>query len=257
MSTRASDTHSPLYYYTFTRFKVFSLHRGYEDEQAEKLAKVIKKRILEKLALESQLDELVDDLRTTSLAHQSNGYRYRRIYYTVLFALTSILSALIFFAELATFARFLAPANLLAVVMVSSGWGGLFLNTCLTAYVAYIVTHTIFRIKVYKVFSLHRGHSSASSLLFTAINLARVAYPLCYNYLQITGLPPAAFLAFFGEVTISPEVMVVFPILMLTFAVFNLCDLYDKIMGYLGLGSYAFDEEEAEEKKEEGRSILV
>lgn len=36
---------------------------------------------------------------------------------------------------------------------------------------------------------------------------------------------------------------------MLVFALFNLLDLYDKIMGYLGFGSYAFDDEEAQEKK--------
>lgn len=131
-----------------------------------------------------------------------------------------------------------------------SGGAGLLVNTLLTGYVGYIVTHTIFRVRVYKVFALHRGHSSASSLLFTAINLARVSYPLCYNYLQITGLPPASFLDFFGDVTLSAEIMVIFPILMLVFAGFNLCNLYDKIMGYLGLSSYAFDEEEAEEKKQ-------
>ena len=37
----------------------------------------------------------------------------------------------------------------------------------------------------------------------------------------------------------------------------NLIDCYDKVLGYLGLSSYAFDEEEAEELREEGRSILV
>jgi hypothetical protein len=193
------------------------------------------------LALESQLDELVDDLKTTTIAHQNNGYKYRKAYFSLLFFITTGLSALIFFAELSTFAVFLAPANILSLLMGSSGAFGLFLNTCLTTYIAYIVTHTIFRVKVYKVFALHRGHSSASSLLFTAINLARVSYPLCYNYLQITGSPQSAFLSFFGEVNLSPELMVVFPILMLVFAFFNLFDLYDKIMGYLGLGSYAFD----------------
>jgi len=29
---------------------------------------------------------------------------------------------------------------------------------------------------------------------------------------------------------------------MLTFACFNIFDIYDKIMGYLGMSSYAFDE---------------
>lgn len=183
-----------------------------EDEMVTRLAKkstadmhkAVKKRMLEKSALESQLDELVDDLRSTSLAHQANGYRYRKAYYSLLCLLTSVLALLIFFAELATFAKFLAPANVLAVAAAGAGEGGLLLNACLAGYVGWLVTQTIFRIKVYKVFALHRGHSSASSLLFTAINLARVSYPLCYNYLQITGLPRAAFLDFFGEVTLSP-----------------------------------------------------
>jgi hypothetical protein len=50
------------------------------------------------MALESQLDELVDDLKSTTLAHQANGYKYRRIYYFLLFILTTLLSVLIFFA---------------------------------------------------------------------------------------------------------------------------------------------------------------
>ena len=78
--------------------------------------------------------------------------------------------------------------------MQLSGNVGLAINILLTIYVAYIVTHTIFRIKIYKVFSLHRGHSTASSLIFTSINLARVSYPLCFNYLQITGMPKSSFL---------------------------------------------------------------
>jgi hypothetical protein len=37
--------------------------------------------------------------------------------------------------------------------------------------------------------------------------------------------------------------MFVFPILMVIFGLFNLLEVYDKIMGHLGFGSYAFDEE--------------
>jgi hypothetical protein len=81
------------------------------------------------------------------------------------------------------------------------GWGGpvaYYFNVLLTAYVAYVVGNSIFRIKVYKIFALHKGHSSASSLLFTAINLSRVCYPLCFNYLQIIDSPNSSFLDFFG-----------------------------------------------------------
>lgn len=109
---------------------------------------------------------------------------------------------LIFFAEVATFASFLSPANVLALLSFT-GVAGLIVNTVLAGYVAYVMTHTIFRIRIYRVFALHRGHSSASSLLFTAINLARVSYPLCFNYLQLTGLPQSAFLRFFGEATLQ------------------------------------------------------
>lgn len=44
---------------------------------------------------------------------------------------------------------------------------------------------------------------------------------------------------------------------MLLFAAFNLLDVYDKVMGCLGFGSLAFDDEEAKEKQEEGRNILI
>ena len=70
-------------------------------------------------------------------------------------------------------------------------------------------------------------------------------------------MPKSAFLNFFGEVTIPSQYAIIFPILMLIFALFNVFDLYDKIAGYLGLTSYAFDDEEAEEKQEEGRNILI
>lgn len=115
------------------------------------------------------------------------------------------------------------------------------MNCLLTFYIVYIVTHTIFRIKLYRVFSLHKKHSSSSSLIFTAINLARICYPLCYNYLQITHIKNVAFLTFFGDRNFDTKYVFVFPIIMIVFAIFNLFDIYDTVMGYLGLGSYAFD----------------
>lgn len=118
------------------------------------------------------------------------------------------------------------------------------MNCFLTLYIAYIATHTVFRIKLYHVFSLHKKHSSSSSLIFTAINLARICYPLCYNYLQITHIENAGFLTFFGDINFNSKFVFVFPLLMILFGLFNLFDIYDTIMGYLGFGSIAFDEED-------------
>jgi hypothetical protein len=70
-----------------------------------------------------------------------------------------------------------------------------------------------------------------------------VCYPLCFNYLQIISTPDSSFLNFFGEVTIPQEYGIIFPILMIVFALFNAFDIYDRVVGYLGLTSYAFDDE--------------
>jgi hypothetical protein len=73
--------------------------------------------------------------------------------------------------------------------------------------------------------------------------MSRISYPLCYNYLQLTSIQKAEFIDFLGTVSIPTDLMYVFPIIMLLFGIFNILDLYDTILGYLGLGSYAFDEE--------------
>lgn len=174
----------------------------------------------------------------------------------MLFILTVIISLIIFWAELSTFITVLAPINLLKIVQWDSP-ASYVINCLLTFYIVYIVSHTVFRIKLYRIFALHKKHSTASSLAFTSINLARVSFPLCYNYFQITEITKSTFLEFFGKMNIPSKYAFIFPILMILFAVFNVLDIYDKIMGYLGLGSYAFDEEEALEKKEEGQKILV
>lgn len=65
-------------------------------------------------------------------------------------------------------------------------------------YIVYVTTHTICRVKVYKVFELRKKHSNAPSLFFTAINMCRVVYPLCYNYLMLTKVEKTEFQNFLG-----------------------------------------------------------
>ena len=49
----------------------------------------------------------------------------------------------------------------------------------------------------------------------------------------------------------------VFPVVMIVVGLANLFDVYDVVMGYLGLGTYAFDEQEETEMCEQGRKVLV
>lgn len=151
---------------------------------------------------------------------------------------------MIFLAEISTFISVFSYVNILSIINSASPATSYVMNCFGTFYIVYVVTHTVFRIKIYKVFSLYKKHSSSSSLMFTAINLARICYPLCYNYLQIAQIKQAAFLTFFGEINFDSKYVFIFPIIMIVFGLFNLLDIYDTIMGYLGLGSYAFDEDD-------------
>lgn len=203
----------------------------------------MKKRIIQYNACESELDELVDELRQVSISFSTNSYSRSKIFYIILFALTVLVSLLIFIAEVSTFIPLFEYINVLSLINWASP-ASYIMNCLFLFYIVYIVTHTVFRIKLYRVFSLHKKHSSSSSLIFTAINLARICYPLCYNYLQITHIGDSAFLTFFGDLNFNSKYVFIFPILMILFALFNVLDIYDTIMGYLGLGSYAFDEDD-------------
>jgi hypothetical protein len=110
--------------------------------------------------------------------------------------------------------------------------------------------------KIFGLYSLHPHHSTSASLLFTSVNISRVSYPICYNYLQMTGLPKTAFLSFFGEISMGDRNVYVFPILLLAFALFNVVDLYDRIMTCFGLGNYGFNQDEKEESRREGKRVV-
>lgn len=164
---------------------------------------------------------------------------------------------LIFWAEICTFVSVFTTVNVFGYINKAPAVIAYFINLTLIIYVSYIITHTVFRIKVFHKFALHKNNSSSASLCFTCINLSRIAFPLCYNYSQITNMPKSAFLKFFGVISISEEFSFIFPIIMIVFALLNVFNVYSTILGYLGYESYAFDDEEEEEKLDEGKTILL
>ena len=146
---------------------------------------MVKKRILQYNACEDELDDLVEELREVTISFSKNNYSWNRVMYIVLLVITILISVIIFWGELSTFIQPFSFINVLRIVDWDSP-AAYIMNVLLISYIAYIVGNTVFRVKVYKMFSLHKRHSSSSSLAFTAINLARVSFPLCYNYLQVT-----------------------------------------------------------------------
>ena len=55
-------------------------------------------------------------------------------------------------------------------------------------------------------------------------------------------MPKTSFQPFFGEVNIDERFAFIFPALMILFAIFNVFDIYHRILGMLGLNNWAFDE---------------
>lgn len=112
--------------------------------------------------------------------------------------ITIFLSTVIFIGEISSFVPPLQKINILIYIDNTKPAISYILNSLLLIYMTYIITHALFEMNVFGLFNLHKKHSTAVSMLFMALNLARISYPLCYNYLQITGMPQSAFLDFFG-----------------------------------------------------------
>lgn len=192
----------------------------------------------------SWLEEIVESVNGCNRSVVANGYKYKRWGFFGLFVGVTLLSLVVFVGELSTFIPPMEVANVLYYLNeIPSPPVVYILNSLLLLYIVYIITHSVFEMKVFGLYSLHRHHSTAASLLFTSVNLSRVSYPLCYNYLQITGMPRSAFLDFFGEISIGEHNTYIFPVLLIVFAIFNLLDIYDRIMTCFGLGNFAFSEQ--------------
>jgi len=220
------------------------------EEKLAALHRATKRKVSELRMYYSWLEELVENVNGCNHSVVNNGYKFKRWGFIALFVIVSLLSIIVFIGELSTFIPAVEVANVLYYLNeIPSAPVVYILNSLLLLYIVYIISHSVFEMKVFGLYSLHRHHSTAASLLFTSVNLSRVSYPLCYNYLQITGMPRSAFLDFFGEISIGEHNTYIFPILLIAFALFNLFDIYDRIMTCFGLGNFAFSEQEQADTK--------
>lgn len=240
--------------------RAFEREEELRDPTEDKLAaihRVVKRKVSELRMYTSWMDNIVEAVEACNSSVAKNQYALKRWGFRTAFVAATALSLLVFLAELSTF----VPA--VTVVNVPFQINGVrvpalvyCLNTALLLYVVYVVSHAVFEMKVFGLYSLHPRHSTAASLLFASVNLSRVSYPICYNYLQLTGLPRTAFLSFFGEVNLGEADAFIFPVLLLAFALFNVFDLYDRVMTCFGLGNYAFTQDEKEDTRREGKRVV-
>ena len=97
-------------------------------------------------------------------------------------------------------------------------------------------------------YGLYSNHQTdAPSLIFLALNLSRVAAPLCYNYLQMVNIEEQpSFAEVMGQFDVSPLLGnafdIFFPCVFILLIVFNSFDVYSKLLNALGLTNLAFEE---------------
>jgi hypothetical protein len=92
-------------------------------------------------------------------------------------------------------------------------------------------------------------------------NFGRVSFPLCYNFIQLTQTNiETAFSDVIGDMNVvpifGPSFTVLLPLMLILMCFFNLFNLGGKLMGAVGLSSYA-GREEIEGRSDEGKRILT
>jgi hypothetical protein len=123
--------------------------RSLQKKSLLDLHKIIKQHHLHFQSCESQLDDLVDELREVTVCFSRNNYRYKRMWYTFLFVLSTIVSVIFYTAEISIFTTKKISVIYWLNYDLSIAY---FVNCLLMIYIVYVVTHTIFRVKIYRIF---------------------------------------------------------------------------------------------------------
>ena len=118
--------------------------------------------------------------------------------------------------------------------------------------------HGFFSVKLASWYELHKGHSDPVSMIWSGTMLARLIYPMSYNFITIMRAPNtnyAEVLTILDDFTILGDWMnrYFFPMVLIIFFLLNLFNLYSRIFKALGLTQFSFDEFEAESRIKEGQ----
>ncbi|EGR30759.1 lmbr1-like conserved region family protein, putative [Ichthyophthirius multifiliis] len=128
-------------------------------------------------------------------------------------------------------------------------------------YISICVYYGLFKVKIFGLFGLYKYHQTdAPSLMFYSINFARVSAPISYNYLKILGLKNSCFEKIIGtmdEVPILGQANAYFfPMILIILILFNLFDVYKKILQALGLEQFDFSDNFDHQKINAGKGLL-
>jgi hypothetical protein len=118
----------------------------------------------------------------------------------------------------------------------------------------------LFKLKLSGIYSIndHR-HTDSISLLFLASFMCRIGFPLCLNFVQILKLRDVKtqIEIIMGEVPdFGRHFIIFFPTALIVLCLFNLFDIYGRLMNILGFQIFGFQNPQTEDKIDEGNETL-
>lgn len=144
--------------------------------------------------------------------------------------------------------------NYIAIVLIMGPALGMFI-----AYTYY----GLFNFKLSKLYGLYPHKQTVpSSLVYSAIYTAKLAFPICYNFLllvNMSSMSKPVFERVMGVINLVPvmgDFQYVFPCIIILFMAMNACNLYNRVMKALTLADYAFVVDVSDYSNQAGLEII-
>lgn len=189
-------------------------------------------------------------------------YFFIRPYGMKLFSIiTAICSILIVIAE---FSRFIhQDLNVLRSLIIDET--NYFLSFALTfprlLYTCLWTYYGLFRFKLLSIYKMQFESTDEISLIYSATMLARLVYPLSYNFLFVLDLRDTNFeeiMTILNDFDLLSQVVdkYVFPVLIVAVCICTMFGVVSRVLNWIGLSRYNFDRHDTELRIEEGRIIV-
>ena len=134
----------------------------------------------------------------------------------------------------------------------------------------YLCFYTIFKMKVSFLCQMYGNRQTDSnSVLFVCNMMARIGFPICINFCQITGLTDLIINQNYGTGTMKSnsegleqaehlykELIQFFPLILILLSLLNLFNIFSKIGSCMGFSSFQIKNEDTESNITEGKNIF-
>jgi hypothetical protein len=132
-------------------------------------------------------------------------------------------------------------------------------SIAILAYMCSCCVFSLFRVKIFGMFSLNKRHTDVPSLAFIAAYMCRLTFPLCYNFMNIIQDDQTQFSEFMGQMDMNSVLdgfQLYVPILISVIIILNLFSIPSKIGKCCGVGDLFSEDYVDQHSNAEGKLLL-